>query len=87
VLAALDQALQTHFGTDYQILAAATPAAALNTLRRLRQDGEKVALVLADQWLAGMTGVELLCQAHALHPTAKRVLVPASHVIVTGWPI
>jgi thioredoxin reductase (NADPH) len=74
VLAALDQALQTRFGADYQIIPAATPTVALDTLRQLRQAGEQVALVLADQWLAGMTGVEFLCQAHALHPTAKRGL-------------
>jgi thioredoxin reductase (NADPH) len=74
VLAALEQALQSRFGADYQILAAASPTAALDTLGRLRQAGEQVALVLADQWLAGMTGVEFLCQAHELHPTAKRVL-------------
>ena len=73
-LAALDQALQRRFGADYQILAAAAPAAALDTLRRLRLGGKQVALVLADQWLAGMTGVEFLCHAHELHPTAKRVL-------------
>jgi thioredoxin reductase (NADPH) len=73
-LAELEQALQRRFGPDYQILAAATPTATLDTLRQLRQDGEQVALVLADQWLADMTGVELLCRAHALHPTAKRVL-------------
>ena len=70
-LAALDQALQRRFGADYQILAAAAPAAALDTLRRLRLGGKQVALVLADQWLAGMTGVEFLCQAHELHPTAS----------------
>jgi hypothetical protein len=29
-------------------------------------------LVLADQWLAGMAGVEFLYRAHALYPTAKR---------------
>jgi thioredoxin reductase (NADPH) len=73
-LAALEQTLQTRFGPDYQILTAATPTAALDSLRQLRQGGDQVALVLADQWLAGMTGVELLCQAHALHPTAKRAL-------------
>jgi thioredoxin reductase (NADPH) len=73
-LAALEQTLRTRFGPDYQILTTAAPAVALDTLRQLRQDGERVALVLADQWLAGMTGVEFLCQAHALHPTAKRVL-------------
>jgi thioredoxin reductase (NADPH) len=74
VLAALDQALQRRFGADYQILAAATPAAALDTLGRLRQASQQVALVRADQWLAGTTGVEFLCRAHELHPTARRVL-------------
>jgi thioredoxin reductase (NADPH) len=54
-LAALEQALQMRFGADYQILAAAAPAAALDSLGRLRLGGEQVALVLADQWLAGMT--------------------------------
>jgi thioredoxin reductase (NADPH) len=73
-LAALEQTLQTRFGPDYQVLAAAAPAAALATLRQLGQSGDQVALVLADQWLTGMTGVQFLCQAHALHPTAKRVL-------------
>jgi thioredoxin reductase (NADPH) len=74
VLAALDQALQSRFGSDYQILTATTPAATLDTLGRFRQAGEQVALVLADQWLQGMTGVEFLRRAHELHPTAKRVL-------------
>jgi thioredoxin reductase (NADPH) len=75
VLAALNQALRSRFGADYQILAATTPQAALDTLGRLRQSGKQVALVLANQWLAGITGVELLGRAHALHPTAKRVLL------------
>jgi thioredoxin reductase (NADPH) len=74
VLAALEHALRGRFGTDYQIVAADTPGAALDVLGRLGQGGEQVALVLADQWLAGMTGVELLCRAHELHQTAKRVL-------------
>jgi thioredoxin reductase (NADPH) len=81
-LAELEQVLQRRFGADYQILPAATPAAALDTLGRLRQDGEQVALVLADQWLAGMTGVEFLCQAHELHPTAKRVLAAPSQPVL-----
>jgi hypothetical protein len=45
VLAALDQALQSRFGADYQVLAATTPVAALDTLGRLREAGEQVALV------------------------------------------
>jgi thioredoxin reductase (NADPH) len=74
MLAALERDLGRRFGADYQIIAAASPAAALDTLGRLRQAGEQVALLLADQWLAGMTGVQFLCQAHELHSMAKRVL-------------
>jgi thioredoxin reductase (NADPH) len=47
----------------------------LDTLRRLGQGGEQVALLLAGHWLAGMTGVEFLCRAHELHPTARRMLL------------
>jgi thioredoxin reductase (NADPH) len=75
VLAALEQALQRRFGADYRILAIDAPAAALAALGRRGQLGEQVALLLADQSLHGMTGVELLCQVHALHPAAKRALL------------
>jgi thioredoxin reductase (NADPH) len=75
MLAALEQALRRRFGFDYQIVAADAPAAALEVLGRLNQAGEQLALLLADESLQGMTGVELLCQAHALHPAAKRVLL------------
>jgi CheY-like chemotaxis protein len=75
MLAALEQALRRRFGLDYQIVGADAPAAALEVLGRLNQAGEQVALLLADESLEGMTGVELLCQAHALHPAAKRVLL------------
>jgi thioredoxin reductase (NADPH) len=75
VLAALEQALQRRFGADYQILAIDGPAAALAALGRRSQAGEQVALLLADQSFHGMTGVELLCQVHALHPAAKRALL------------
>jgi thioredoxin reductase (NADPH) len=73
--AVLEQALTRRFGADYQVVAINAPAAVLEELGRLSQAGEQVALLLADQWLHGMTGVEFLCQAHALHPAAKRVLL------------
>ena len=74
MLRALEGDLGRRFGADFQIIAAATPEAGLGTLGRLRQAREQVALLLAEQWLAGMTGVEFLRRAHELHPTAKRVL-------------
>src|SRR5262249_19138503 len=41
----------------------------------LREEGEPVALVLADQWLGETTGANLLAQARELHPAVKRGLM------------
>ncbi len=45
--------------------------------RSLRPPASEVALVLAGQWLSGMTGSELLDEARRLHPHAKRGLLIA----------
>jgi thioredoxin reductase (NADPH) len=75
VLGALQAALRRRFGADYQILAERSPAAALQTLQRLRQDDVAVAVILADQWMPHMTGLELLARARQLHSTARRMLL------------
>jgi thioredoxin reductase (NADPH) len=54
-----------------------SPAAALEALRRLQAVGDPVALIIAEQWLPGITGVDLLTQAHQLHPSARRLLLMA----------
>jgi len=74
-LTALEQALRRRYGADYQVLAVAAPAAALAALEHLSEAGDLVALLMADQCLLGMDGVEFLSQAHQLHPAAKRVLL------------
>ncbi len=73
VLATLERDLHRRFGADYDVMTAA-PGAVLADLERLREAGAQVALLLADQWLAGMTGVEFVCQAHQLQPVAKCML-------------
>jgi thioredoxin reductase (NADPH) len=83
-LTALEQALKRRYGADYQVLATGAPAAALAALEQLSEAGDPVALLLADQWLAGMAGVELLSRAHQLHPAAKRVLL-VPYGDVAGW--
>jgi thioredoxin reductase (NADPH) len=62
VLAALQAALRRRFGADYQILAERSPVAALETLERLHARDETVAVILADQWMPQMTGLELLAE-------------------------
>jgi thioredoxin reductase (NADPH) len=67
--------LGRRFGADYQILLEPSPLAALGTLRQLATRSEAVAVLLAAQRMAGMSGVEFLVAAHRLHPAAKRVLL------------
>ena len=56
----LTAALKRRFGTDYHVRSAATPGAALRTLRRLHDEAAEVALVIADLWLPDTGGVEFL---------------------------
>ncbi len=41
----------------------------------LADGAEPVALLIADQQMPEMTGIEFLARAHALHPLAKRILL------------
>ena len=71
----LTTALKRRFGADYCVHSAATPEAALRTLRRLHEEAVEVALVIADLWLPGTGGIEFLGQARELHPRAQSVLL------------
>ena len=77
VLAAVGRDLRRKYGADYRILRAESGAAALAELREIRLRGEVVALLLVDQRMPQMTGVELLKEALPLFPDAKRVLLTA----------
>ncbi len=75
VLAALEAALRKRYGADFQVLAERSPAAGLQTLERLRRQDVAVALIIADQWMPHMTGLDLLARARQLHPSARRLLL------------
>ncbi len=75
VLDALDGDLDRHFGNECRILKASDPAGALEELADLAKRGEPVALLIADQRMPDMTGVDFLVKAHELHPMAKRILL------------
>jgi thioredoxin reductase (NADPH) len=62
--------LDHRYSNDYEILCTNDPGSALPKL-----EGKRVAVVLAEQWLPGTTGVELLTRARAQHPHAKRALL------------
>jgi thioredoxin reductase (NADPH) len=67
--------LQDRYGRAYQVLTARAAATAQELLQKLHDDGERVALVLADQWLPDGTGCELLGRAAELFPHARRLLL------------
>jgi len=77
VLAAVARDLRREYGRDYRILQASSGQEALAALAELKLRGEPVALLLVDQRMPGMTGVEMLAKAVGLFPDARRVLLTA----------
>jgi thioredoxin reductase (NADPH) len=77
VLHAVERDLRRQYAEDFRVLSASSGVEALEVLRRLVLRGEEVALILADQRMPDMTGVELLGQALEVTPRAKRVLLTA----------
>ena len=78
VLRAIERDLKRKYAADYRVLAAESGDAALGLLDRLALRGAPVALVLADQRMPGMSGVELLERvAQGAAPAAMRALLTA----------
>lgn len=76
-LAAMLDALTRRFGGDYRVLPHLSAKAALAALAKIKESGEEIALVVADQWMPEMTGREFLAQVRSIEPTAKRALLVA----------
>jgi len=76
-LSALLDALARRFGSDYRVVSHLTADACLAALAAMKSASEEVALIVADQWMPGMTGSELLARAHRIFPAAKRALLVA----------
>jgi thioredoxin reductase (NADPH) len=77
VLEAVVQDLRRQYGATYRIMRAASGQAALDTLAQVKTRQEPVALLVSDQRMPGMTGVEFLERAMAIYPEARRVLLTA----------
>jgi thioredoxin reductase (NADPH) len=77
VLAAVDRDLRRRYAASYRVVRADSAAAALDVLKELKRRAAPVALLLVDQRMPGMTGVELLEEAKQLYPAAKTVLLTA----------
>jgi len=77
VLESVRRDMQKRYARNYQIIAINLGTAALKQLEKIQQAGEQVALLIVDQRMPQMTGVEFLSQARLLFPAARRVLLTA----------
>jgi thioredoxin reductase (NADPH) len=77
VARAVERDLRKRYGRDYRVLRAESGAGALDVLRESTLRGAPTALLLVDQRMPGMSGVEFMEQAIAIAPGAKRVLLTA----------
>jgi thioredoxin reductase (NADPH) len=76
-LTAMLDALARRFGGDFQVVSHLQVSTAMAELEKIKQNGDQVALIVADQWMPDMTGVEFLQGAHIVHPGAQRALLVA----------
>ena len=77
VLHAVERDLRRRYAQRYRVLRADSGATALEALRGLKKRDNAVGLLLADQRMPQMTGVEFLGASMSLYPEAKRVLLTA----------
>jgi thioredoxin reductase (NADPH) len=77
VSAAITRDLQRRYASGYRIVRAASGPEALAVLARLALRDQPVALVVADQRMPQMTGIEMLEQARTHAPGAKYLLLTA----------
>lgn len=77
VLPTVERDLRQHYGRDYRILKADSGQAAMEVLRQMKKRNDPLALMLVDQRMPGMMGIDFLEQAVREFPAAKRVLLTA----------
>ncbi len=75
ILTALRQQLGARFGHECNIAVAQSAKDALELVDELEKEGEPVAMVIADQIMPGMKGVELLEEVNRRSPTTTKILL------------
>jgi thioredoxin reductase (NADPH) len=77
VLRAVARDLRNRYAENYRIMRASSGQEALDALHELRLADEPVALLVVDQRMPDMTGVEFLTGAIEHYPSVRRVLLTA----------
>ncbi len=77
VLGAIERDLRHEYGARYRVVVTDSGPKALDALRTLQLRNESVALLLVDQRMPQMTGIEFLAEALKIYPDAKRALLTA----------
>ena len=77
VLRAIERDLRSKYGAEYRVIGSDSPESALDLLKQLKVRNDSVALLLADQRMPRMDGVEFLKEATRIFPKAKRALLTA----------
>ncbi|GAA3436563.1 FAD-dependent oxidoreductase [Kutzneria kofuensis] len=77
VLRAIRRDLSRAYQDRFRVVAVDSPLAGLQLLETVRQRGEEPALLIADQRMPEMTGVDFLARSLELFPRARRVLLTA----------
>jgi thioredoxin reductase (NADPH) len=77
VARAVERDLRRRYGRDYRVLRAGSGEEALATLREAKLRGTPIALLLVEQRMPRLSGVELLEEAREIAPSAKSALLTA----------
>lgn len=77
VLRAIRRDLSSAYSRRYRVMSASSGPEGLRILKALRDRREETALLISDQRMPDMTGIEFLGESLAHFPDARRVLLTA----------
>ena len=74
---AVERDLMRHYRQNFRVIKASSGAEGLDTVHRLKQRNDAIALFLVDQRMPEMSGTEFLADARKVYPEARKVLLTA----------
>lgn len=77
VLSAIRRDLRSRYRPEYRVLAANSGEAALDAVKELKARGDTLAMLISDQRMPSMLGVEVLARCREIYPIARCVLLTA----------